>query len=219
MLRLKSGMSTTRPLLGMRRVTELTLSEQPGARLPASAGRQPPEAATTNTTNTTSITTTTAAAAAAAATTTALASGSVSASAATVDEFTVPEVKEEELKCAKPRVELVFKVKFTIIGLLDHTGQAHGSKTSRQIWLQLRGNREDVSKAKVSLSGCFFLKRTTAVHAVVVVNVVVVVLPPCCAGEDHSKQACCWTYGRIKTRLVYSLIEYYCEILGLTKYS
>lgn len=66
-----------------------------------------------------------------------------------MDEFTVLEDKEEELKCARPRVEQVFKVKFTIIGLLDHTGQPHGSKTSRQIWLQLRGNREDVSKAKV----------------------------------------------------------------------
>lgn len=69
--------------------------------------------------------------------------------APTVDEFTVLEDKEEELKCAKPRVEQVFKVTFTIIGLLDHTGQPHGSNTSRQIWLQLRGNREDVSKAKV----------------------------------------------------------------------
>lgn len=71
--------------------------------------------------------------------------------APTVDEFTVLEDKEDELKCAKPRVEQVFKVAFTIIGLLDHTGQPHGSKTSRQIWLQLKGNRDDVSKAKVSL--------------------------------------------------------------------
>lgn len=108
----RSGMSTTRPLLGMRRVTELTCPEQPTSRLPASAGRQQLEAPT-------------------------------------VDEFTVLEDKEEELKCAKPRVEQVFKVTFTIIGLLDHMGQPHGSKTSRQIWLQLRGNREDVSKAKV----------------------------------------------------------------------
>ena len=68
----------------------------------------------------------------------------------TVDEFTVLEDKQEELKCAKPRVEQVFKVAFTIIGLLDRTGQSHGSKTSRQIWLQLKGNRDDVSKAKVS---------------------------------------------------------------------
>ncbi|XP_035520857.1 NEDD4-binding protein 1, partial [Morone saxatilis] len=71
----------------------------------------------------------------------------------TVDEFTVLEDKEEELKCAKPRVEQVFKVTFTIIGLLDHTGQPHGSRTSRQIWLQLRGNREDVSKAKEYVRG------------------------------------------------------------------
>lgn len=67
-----------------------------------------------------------------------------------MDEFTVPEDKEEELKCARPRVEQVFKVAFTVIGLLDHSGLPHGSKTARQIWLQLRGNREDVSKAKVS---------------------------------------------------------------------
>lgn len=109
---LRGGMSTTRPLLGMRRVTELTCPEQPTSRLPASADRQQQEPLT-------------------------------------VDEFTVLEDKEEELKCAKPRVEQVFKVTFTIIGLLDYTGQSHGSKTSRQIWLQLRGNRDDVSKAKV----------------------------------------------------------------------
>ncbi|CAI5664999.1 unnamed protein product [Oreochromis niloticus] len=109
-------MSTTRPLLGMRRVTELTCPEQPGSRLPASAGRQQQESPT-------------------------------------VDEFTVLEDKEDELKCAKPRVEQVFKVAFTIIGLLDHTGQSHGNKTLRQIWLQLRGNREDVSKAKEYVRG------------------------------------------------------------------
>ncbi|KAG7522802.1 NEDD4-binding protein 1 [Solea senegalensis] len=110
-------MSTTRPLLGMRRVTELTCPEQPSARLAASADRQQQEAP------------------------------------ATVDEFAVLEDKEEELKCAKPRVEQVFKVTFTIIGLLDHTGQPHGSKTLRQIWLQLIGNRDDVSKAKEYVRG------------------------------------------------------------------
>lgn len=109
-------MSTTRPLLEMRRVTQLTLPDQPTSRHSASAGRQQQEAPT-------------------------------------VDEFTVLEDKEEELKCAKPRVEQVFKVMFTIIGLLDHTGQPHGSKTSRQIWLQLRGNRDDVSKAKEYVRG------------------------------------------------------------------
>ncbi|XP_039988879.1 NEDD4-binding protein 1 isoform X2 [Xiphias gladius] len=109
-------MSTTRPLLGMRRVTELTCGEQPSSRLLASAGRQQQEAPT-------------------------------------VDEFTVLEDKEDELKCAKPRVEQVFKVAFTIIGLLDHTGQPHGSKTSRQIWLQLRGCQDDVSKAKEYVRG------------------------------------------------------------------
>ncbi|XP_028305634.1 NEDD4-binding protein 1 isoform X2 [Gouania willdenowi] len=112
-------MSTTRPLLGMRRVTELTCSEHPGNRLPVSAGRQQQQ----------------------------------QEAAVTVDEFTVLENKEEELKCAKPRVEQIFKVAFTIIGLLDHTGQPHGSKTLRQIWLQLRGNRDDVSKAKEYVCG------------------------------------------------------------------
>lgn len=106
-------MSTTRPLPGMRRITELALAEQPTSRLSASVARQQQEALT-------------------------------------VDEFTVPEDREDELKCARPRVEQVFKVAFTVIGLLDHSGLPHGSKTPRQIWLQLRGNREDVSKAKVS---------------------------------------------------------------------
>ncbi|KAM4618809.1 NEDD4-binding protein 1 [Polymixia lowei] len=109
-------MSTTRPLLGMKRVTELTCSDQPTNRLPPSAGKPQQETPT-------------------------------------VDEFTVLEDKQEELKCAKLRVEQVFKVAFTIIGLLDHTGQAHGSKTSRQIWLQLKGNRDDVSKAKEYVRG------------------------------------------------------------------
>ncbi|XP_034390763.1 NEDD4-binding protein 1 isoform X2 [Cyclopterus lumpus] len=109
-------MSTTRPLLGMRRVTELTCAEQPASRLPATDGRQQLDDPT-------------------------------------VDEFTVLEEKENELKCARPRMEQVFKVTFNIIGLLDHTGQPHGSKTSRQIWLQLRGNRDDVSKAKEYVRG------------------------------------------------------------------
>lgn len=106
-------MSTTRPLLGMRRGSELTCAEQPSSRLPFATVRPQQDGNT-------------------------------------VDEFTVLEEKEEELKCAKPRVEQVFKVAFTIIGLLEHTGlPPFGSKTSRQIWLQLRGNRDDVSKAKV----------------------------------------------------------------------
>ncbi|XP_062860232.1 NEDD4-binding protein 1 [Trichomycterus rosablanca] len=70
----------------------------------------------------------------------------------TVDEFTVHEDKEPELKCAKPRVEQVFQVSFTIIGLLDPNG-AHGSQASRQIWLQLKGKKEDVSKAKEYVKG------------------------------------------------------------------
>ncbi|XP_056273049.1 NEDD4-binding protein 1 [Pseudoliparis swirei] len=109
-------MSTTLPLLGMRRVAELTCAEQPASRLPAAAGRQQLEDPT-------------------------------------VDEFTVLEEKETELKCARPRMEQVFNVTFTIIGLLDHTGPPHGGNTSRQIWLQLRGNRDDVSRAKEYVRG------------------------------------------------------------------
>ncbi|KAJ8271928.1 hypothetical protein COCON_G00107870 [Conger conger] len=108
-------MSTTRPLLGMKRITELTCSEPPGTRLSAPVKKQQQEVLT-------------------------------------VDEFTVPEAKQDELKCVKPRVEQVFEVAFTIIGLLDPTG-AHGTKASRQIWLQLKGKREDVSKAKEYVKG------------------------------------------------------------------
>ncbi|KAI7802522.1 NEDD4-binding protein 1 [Triplophysa rosa] len=108
-------MSTTRPLLGMKRITEVTCTEPPG-------GRQSPTASKTH------------------------------SEQLTVDEFTVHEDKQGELKCAKPRVEQVFQVAFTIIGLLDHTG-AHGSKASRQIWLQLKGKKEDVSTAKEYVKG------------------------------------------------------------------
>lgn len=105
-------MSTTRPLPGMKRITELTCAVPPGNSRAPAATKLLPEAWT-------------------------------------IDEFTVHEGKEPELKCAKSRVEQVFHVAFTIIGLLDHTVGAHGSKASRQIWLQLKGKKEDVSKAKV----------------------------------------------------------------------
>ncbi|XP_026086392.1 NEDD4-binding protein 1 [Carassius auratus] len=108
-------MSTTRPLLGMKRITEVTCTEPPG-------GRQSPSASRTQ------------------------------SEPLTVDEFTVHEDKQTELRCSKPKVEQVFQVTFTIIGLLDHTG-AHGSKASRQIWLQLKGKKEDVSKAKEYVKG------------------------------------------------------------------
>ncbi|XP_041693265.1 NEDD4-binding protein 1-like [Coregonus clupeaformis] len=108
-------MSTTPPLLGMKRVTEETCSEPPENRLSPVASKQQQEALT-------------------------------------VDEFAVLENKQEELNCAKPKVEQVFQVAFTIIGLLDHTG-AHSSTASRQIWLKLKGKRDDVSKAKEYLKG------------------------------------------------------------------
>ncbi|KAL2094128.1 hypothetical protein ACEWY4_011440 [Coilia grayii] len=108
-------MSTTRPLDGMKRITELTCTEPSGNRVSPPSNRQQQEALT-------------------------------------VDEFTVPEDKQAELKCAKPRVEQVFRVDFTIIGLLDHTG-AHGSKASRQIWLKLMGKKENVLKAKEYVKG------------------------------------------------------------------
>lgn len=108
-------MSTTRPLLGMKRITEVNCTEPP-------RGRQSPTTSRTQ------------------------------AEPLTVDEFTVHEDKQTELRCSKPKVEQVFQVTFTIIGLLDHTG-AHGSKASRQIWLQLKGKKEDVFKAKEYVKG------------------------------------------------------------------
>lgn len=110
-------MSTTRPLPGMKRITELTCAVAPGSSRSPAASKLLPEAWT-------------------------------------VDEFTVHEGKEHELKCVKSRVEQVFQVAFTIIGLLDHTVGAHGSKASRQIWLQMKGKKEDVSKAKVIQLEC-----------------------------------------------------------------
>lgn len=115
-------MSTTRPLLGMKRITDVTCTEPPPG------GRQSPTASKTQ------------------------------PEQLTVDEFAVHENKQGELKCAKPRVEKIFQVTFTIIGLLDHTG-AHGSKASRQIWLQLKGIKDDVSKAKVNTSNVYNKRR------------------------------------------------------------
>ncbi|TRY82863.1 hypothetical protein DNTS_022071 [Danionella cerebrum] len=108
-------MSTTRPLLGMKRITEVACTEAPGGRQSPTASRMQNDSLT-------------------------------------VDEFTVHEDKQAELNCSKPKVEQVFQVTFTIIGLLDHTG-AHGSKASRQIWLQLKGKKENVIKAKEYLKG------------------------------------------------------------------
>ncbi|XP_064786140.1 NEDD4-binding protein 1-like [Oncorhynchus masou masou] len=108
-------MSTTRPLLDMKRVTEVTCSEPPENRLSPVASKQQQEVLT-------------------------------------VDEFAVLENKQGELNCAKRKVEQVFQVAFTIIGLLDRTG-AHCSTASRQIWLKLKGKRDDVSKAKEYLKG------------------------------------------------------------------
>lgn len=108
-------MSTTRPLLGMKRITDDTCTDPPGGRQSPTTSKTQPESLT-------------------------------------VDEFAVHEDKQTELRCTKPRVEQVFQVSFTIIGLLDHTG-AHGSKASRQIWLQLKGDKEDVSKAKEYVKG------------------------------------------------------------------
>ncbi|KAI5623961.1 NEDD4-binding protein 1, partial [Silurus asotus] len=109
-------MSTTRPLPGMKRITELSCETAPTNSRAPSANR-------------------------------------LLSDAWTVDEFTVDEGKEQDLKFAKSRVEQVFQVTFTIIGLLDHTVGAHGSKASRQIWLQLNGKKEDVSKAKEYVKG------------------------------------------------------------------
>ncbi|CAL8262532.1 unnamed protein product, partial [Merluccius merluccius] len=119
-------MSTTRPLLAMNRASEPLSRRQQQQRDPPSSSAS----TTNNTVNTTSTNT------------------------VTVDEFAVLEDKQEELRCAKPRVEQVFRVAFTIIGLLDHSGGGGGGgHTSRQIWLQLKGNRDDVSKAKEYVRG------------------------------------------------------------------
>nr|XP_015223917.1 PREDICTED: NEDD4-binding protein 1 [Lepisosteus oculatus] len=72
--------------------------------------------------------------------------------ALTLDEFTAPEDRQEELRCVRPRVEQLFRVVFTIIGLLDPS-PAHGSRAARLIWVQLRGKRADVARAKEYVKG------------------------------------------------------------------
>ncbi|KAK1161847.1 NEDD4-binding protein 1-like isoform X1 [Acipenser oxyrinchus oxyrinchus] len=67
------------------------------------------------------------------------------------DEFAVPEERQSFLTSVKPKVELLFRVDFTIVGLLDPGGR--GSKATRQIWVQLTGKKEDVWKAKEYVKG------------------------------------------------------------------
>ncbi|XP_041123856.1 NEDD4-binding protein 1-like [Polyodon spathula] len=66
------------------------------------------------------------------------------------DEFTVPEERQSFLASIKPKVELLFRVDFTIVGLLD---PGRGSKATRQVSLQLTGKKEDVWKAKEYIKG------------------------------------------------------------------
>ncbi|MBN3286969.1 N4BP1 protein, partial [Polyodon spathula] len=68
------------------------------------------------------------------------------------DEFAVPEERQSFLASVKPKVELLFRVDFTIVGLLDPAA-GRGSKAARQIWLQLTGKKEDVWKAKEYIKG------------------------------------------------------------------
>ncbi|MGH0144871.1 UNVERIFIED_CONTAM: hypothetical protein FKN15_004304 [Acipenser sinensis] len=68
------------------------------------------------------------------------------------DEFAVPEERQSFLTSVKPKVELLFRVDFTIVGLLD-PAVGRGSKATRQIWVQLTGKKEDVWKAKEYVKG------------------------------------------------------------------
>ncbi|XP_033897137.2 NEDD4-binding protein 1 [Acipenser ruthenus] len=68
------------------------------------------------------------------------------------DEFAVSEERQSFLTSVKPKVELLFRVDFTIVGLLD-PAVGRGSRATRQIWVQLTGMKEDVWKAKEYVKG------------------------------------------------------------------
>ncbi|NP_001080872.1 NEDD4-binding protein 1 [Xenopus laevis] len=79
-----------------------------------------------------------------------------SQAATVVDEFTAPGDKKSLLERSRPRVQALFPVLFTVLGSLETFHQSEvkedGEKPCR-IWLQLKGGKQAVGRAKEYLKG------------------------------------------------------------------
>ncbi|OCU01539.1 protein KHNYN [Xenopus laevis] len=70
-----------------------------------------------------------------------------------VDEFTVPQESEKELRDQQPHVKRIFGVTLKIIGVLDQPQLGHCPMGHLQMWLEMRGDRRRIGKAKDYIKG------------------------------------------------------------------
>ncbi|XP_040266471.1 NEDD4-binding protein 1 isoform X1 [Bufo bufo] len=73
----------------------------------------------------------------------------------TVDEFTAPGKQWSLLEQSRHRVQALFPVTFTVLGYLENFSceDREDGKTPERIWLQLKGKKQDVLKAKEYVKG------------------------------------------------------------------
>ncbi|NP_001108289.1 KH and NYN domain containing S homeolog [Xenopus laevis] len=70
-----------------------------------------------------------------------------------VDEFTVPQESEREIRNQQSYMERIFGVTLNIIGVLDQPPLCHRPMEHLQMWLQMRGDRRSIGKAKDYIKG------------------------------------------------------------------
>lgn len=72
-----------------------------------------------------------------------------------VDEFTAPGEQGSLLEQSRARVQMLFPVMFTVLGCLENFSYEEGEngKNPGRIWLQLKGKRQAVLKAKEYVKG------------------------------------------------------------------
>lgn len=72
-----------------------------------------------------------------------------------VDEFTAPGEQGSLLEQSRARVQMLFPVMFTVLGCLENFNYEEGEngKNPGRIWLQLKGKRHAVLKAKEYVKG------------------------------------------------------------------
>ncbi|XP_053304913.1 NEDD4-binding protein 1 [Spea bombifrons] len=72
-----------------------------------------------------------------------------------VDEFTAPADKRSLLERSRGRIQALFPVLFTVLGSLEsfHYAEREDERSPGHIWLQIKGEREAVRKAKEYVKG------------------------------------------------------------------
>lgn len=72
-----------------------------------------------------------------------------------LDEFTVPEEAQFMVTEQRPHIEQLFGVELNILGVLGTKQNAEDTTPgARKIWLQLKGSKESLQRAKVTERAC-----------------------------------------------------------------